>query len=66
MNIFLNGERVACEDAQTVAELLQERRQSPGNTLVEHNGIALRSREWPNQKLAEGDRLEILQVAAGG
>lgn len=66
MNIFLNGECVDCEGAKSVAELLLQRRQSTGNTLVEHNGVALRPGEWPNQKLADGDRLEILQVAAGG
>jgi thiamine biosynthesis protein ThiS len=34
--------------------------------LVEHNGLALHRSEWPAALLAEGDRIEILQVAAGG
>jgi thiamine biosynthesis protein ThiS len=34
--------------------------------LVEHNGLALHRSEWPSARLAEGDRIEILQVAAGG
>jgi thiamine biosynthesis protein ThiS len=33
---------------------------------VEHNGSALRRREWATQKLQENDRVEILRVAAGG
>jgi len=34
--------------------------------LIEHNGVALRRREWMKRTLNEGDRIEILRVAAGG
>jgi sulfur carrier protein len=34
--------------------------------LVEHNGDALRREEWPGRSLAEGDRLEIIRIVAGG
>jgi len=34
--------------------------------LVEHNGKALHRSEWPTVRLAEGDRLELMKVAAGG
>ena len=34
--------------------------------LVEYNGRALHRSEWPSVKLAEGDRLELMRVAAGG
>jgi len=34
--------------------------------LVEHNGKALHRSEWPSITLAEGDRLELMKVAAGG
>ena len=34
--------------------------------LVEHNGCALHRSEWHSVTLAEGDRLELMQVAAGG
>ena len=34
--------------------------------LVEHNGKALHRSEWFSIGLAEGDRLEFMQVAAGG
>ncbi len=66
MKIFVNGESVECEDGLSVADLMERHAPAPGPTLVEHNGVALRRRDWPNEKLAEGDRLEILQVAAGG
>ena len=66
MNFFLNGELAARSDAATIEELVTCLQLAPETTLVEHNGIALRRREWPNESLHEGDRVEILRVAAGG
>lgn len=66
MNFLLNGERVERHDATTIDELIAKLQLAPETTLVELNGIALRRREWPNEKLREGDRVEILRVAAGG
>lgn len=66
MNIFLNGERIDWRDAQTIEALILGHRLAPETTLVERNGFALRRRDWPNEKLEEGDRIEILRVAAGG
>jgi thiamine biosynthesis protein ThiS len=66
MKIFLNGESVECSDLQTIEELIERHKLAPETTLVEHNGLALRRRDWPNEKLEENDRIEILRVAAGG
>ena len=66
MRILVNGERVDCGEARTVDELIQRHQLSPETTLVEFNGRALHRREWPTRLLQEGDRLEILRVAAGG
>ena len=66
MNFLLNGARVAREDAQNIAELIERLALAPETTLVEQNGVALHRRAWPNEKLREGDRIEILRVSAGG
>jgi thiamine biosynthesis protein ThiS len=66
MTFLLNGERVARDDAATIEELITALELSPEATLVEHNGVALRRRDWPNEKLRENDRVEILRIAAGG
>jgi thiamine biosynthesis protein ThiS len=66
MKIFLNGEPIECSDLQTIEELIERHKLAPETTLVEHNGLALRRRDWPNEKLEENDRIEILRVAAGG
>jgi sulfur carrier protein len=34
--------------------------------LVEHNGVALRRDEWAGRPLADGDRIEIIRIVAGG
>ena len=65
MRIFVNGEATDCENT-TIEKLIQCHGLLPEATLVEHNGSALRRREWATQELAENDRVEILQVAAGG
>ncbi len=66
MKIFLNGEAADCGEASTVQDLITRHGLLPETTLVERNGVALRRGEWPAQKLVEGDRLEVLRVAAGG
>ncbi len=65
MRIFVNGEAMDC-DYGTIEKLIQHYGLSPEATLVEHNGGALRRREWTARKLQENDRIEILRVAAGG
>lgn len=65
ISIFLNG---APRDvtATTVTLLVAELSQPPETLLVEHNGLALHRSEWPSTMLGDGDRIEILRVAAGG
>ena len=66
ISIQLNGDRQTVPAAITLPGLL-ERLGLPGSSvLVEHNGTALLRDEWPAVRLADGDRLEILRVVAGG
>ena len=39
---------------------------TPAGILVERNGLALLRDEWEQTRLANGDRLEILRIVAGG
>jgi thiamine biosynthesis protein ThiS len=66
MTISLNGEKADARGAQTVAELIESYQLSPQSVLIEHNGLALHRHEWPQKKLAEGDRIEFIRVVAGG
>ncbi len=64
--IFLNGERRAVPAAAGLRVLLESLGLPTKGILVEHNGTALFQDEWPAVRLAEGDRLELLRVVAGG
>lgn len=66
MRISLNGREADAGAAQTVAELVGHLELPPEAVLIEHNGVALHRREWPQRTLADGDRIEIVQVVAGG
>ncbi len=66
MIISLNGEKSDTRGAENVAELLQRYEVQPESVLIEHNGVALHQREWPQRKLSDGDRIEIVRVVAGG
>lgn len=66
MKIFLNGEDADTCGASNVADLIARYQLPPESILVEHNGVALHRREWPERSLGEGDRLEFIRVVAGG
>ena len=66
MKISLNGETADVGDAKTIAELIERYQLPPQSILVEHNGLAVHRREWSERLLAEGDRIELIRVVAGG
>lgn len=66
MKVWLNGELADTAGAKNVAELAQRFDLIPNSVLVEHNGVALHQREWPERVLAEADRIEFVRVVAGG
>ncbi len=66
MKISINGEPHIVERAGNIAELIDELGLPAPATLVEHNGLALRREEWPARELAEGDRIELVRIVAGG
>jgi len=66
MKILINGETRQFEESKTITGLVEGLGLEPKMILIEHNGIALHRSEWSACILSEGDRIEILQVAAGG
>ncbi len=66
MQLKINGIQQNLENAKTVSEMVVALGLIPEMLLVEHNGTALLKHEWPSALLSDGDRIEILQVAAGG
>jgi thiamine biosynthesis protein ThiS len=66
MTISLNGEKADTRGADTIMELIDSYGLPPQTLLIEHNGLALHRHEWPQRSLAEGDRIELIRVVAGG
>ena len=66
MTLHINGERRTFESLADLPNLVALLDLEPRMILIEHNGIALRRSEWATTPLKDGDRIEILQVAAGG
>lgn len=66
MTVSVNGESRALSRSRTVADLVEELDLPAPALLIEHNGVALVRSEWVTTALADGDRLELLRVTAGG
>jgi thiamine biosynthesis protein ThiS len=66
MTLHINGDSREIPSAKTIADLVAALGLAPSTVLIEHNGLALHRSEWASTDLAEADRIEILQVAAGG
>lgn len=66
LQIQINGGTRTVSAGQSLVELIASLGLPPQAALVEHNERALLRDEWPQVQLADGDRLEVLRVVAGG
>lgn len=66
MNLFLNGEPASAPDTVTVAEFLGQLGLPEKGVAVERNREIVPKSLYGTTRLAEGDRLEIVQFVGGG
>lgn len=66
IEIIVNGQVHTLSPPATVAALLEQLGFAGKPTLVEHNGQALLARAQGEQTLQAGDRIELIQIVAGG
>jgi thiamine biosynthesis protein ThiS len=64
--VIANGQRMATEFPCTIEQFLRARKIPPRCVVVEHNGQAVAPSEFGQRPLADGDRLEIVNIVAGG
>jgi thiamine biosynthesis protein ThiS len=64
--IIANGERISAEVPCSIEHFLRARKLLPRSVVVEHNGQAVAPSEFGDRQLADGDRLEIVNIVAGG
>jgi thiamine biosynthesis protein ThiS len=64
--IIANGREENTELPCTIGDFLRTRDLPPRSVVVEHNGEAVPPSGFDRRPLADGDRLEIVQIVAGG
>ena len=66
MRVELNGEpKELCEGA-TLFTLIEQLALAPERVAVELNREVVRRADWPDTRLADGDRVEIVHFVGGG
>lgn len=66
VQIIANDQPFVIEPGLPLPEFLLDRGYAPGQVVVEYNGQPLTPRESQSIQLAADDRLEIVQIVAGG
>ena len=64
--VIANGRELAVDLPSTLEAFLVAQNLPPRSVVVELNGEAIAASEIATRKLHAGDRLEIVQVVAGG
>lgn len=66
MKLIVNGKEVELSEGLSLMSFFQERGLDPRIIVVEHNGSILPREKFAGVILQNGDRLEIVQMTAGG
>jgi sulfur carrier protein len=66
MNLFLNGEPASAPEAVTVAAFLESLGMPEKGVAVERNREIVPKSMYATVRLADGDRIEIVQFVGGG
>ncbi len=66
MNLIVNGEPKMVPDGLTLSGLVEELRLVAGRLACEVNGGIVRRSDYAATPLAEGDKVEIVQMIGGG
>jgi sulfur carrier protein len=64
--VIANGRSVATPIPCSLEQFLVAQGLLPRSVVVELNGEAIAPSEFPDRILADGDRLEIVRIVAGG
>jgi len=64
--VTVNGKETNLEREMSIAEFLRFKGIVEALVAVEYNLNWVRREEWPNITLKEDDRVEVIQIMAGG
>ncbi len=65
-HVIANGREIEARLPCSIEEFLVAQKLLPRSVVVEHNGEAVAPSEFSRRMLANGDRLEIVRIVAGG
>ncbi len=66
MQVEINGERRVLEEQTTLKGMIDYLKLAPERLAIELNQKVVRRADWPNIRLNEGDRIEIVHFVGGG
>ena len=66
VRVQLNGAPAEIDSGQSLLELLAARRLDPRTVMIEVNEQVVRRDDYARIRPAEGDRIEIVRMIAGG
>lgn len=66
MRVWVNGDPLELESGATVLRLLERAAIDPARVAVERNRDIVPRQSYAHERLAEGDRLEIVTFVEGG
>ena len=66
MKITLNGKETNIQNQKSIRELLQDLKIQPELVALELNQTIVRRKDFALTPIAEGDKIEILQMIGGG
>ena len=66
ISITANGDVYTCDKDCSLINFLENKNQNPQHVVIEVNHQALTPSECREYKLANGDKLEIVRIVAGG
>ncbi|MGI6648351.1 MAG: sulfur carrier protein ThiS [Bacillota bacterium] len=66
MKLLINGKEETLSREMTLVELISQRGLNPKSIIVEYNYELVKEEVWPQIKLKESDRVEILRFVGGG
>lgn len=66
LKLLINGKEETLSREMTLVELISQRGLNPKSIIVEYNYELVKEEVWPQIKLKESDRVEILRFVGGG
>lgn len=66
INIIVNGKEVEIQENSTVADFIEERKVTGTMFVIEKNLQIVQKQDYQTEKIAQGDKIELVGFFGGG